>query len=98
MKENPIDIAHATDEELAAAQLDSKFADQFYRISAEIRRRQKGEKAEPPPIEPEVEPQRFDTRTEISADAKFLWSRIFIWFWIVPVIAGLLWTAISYLR
>ncbi len=30
----------------------------------------------------------FDPRTEISADARFLWNQIFIWFWVVPVVVG----------
>ena len=32
----------------------------------------------------------FDPRTEISADARFLWKRIFIWFWVVPFVVGVL--------
>lgn len=39
----------------------------------------------------EAESKRpFNPRTEVSADAQFLWKRIFIWFWAVPVIAALL--------
>jgi len=32
----------------------------------------------------------FNPRAEVSADAQYLWKRIFIWFWVVPVIVGLL--------
>jgi hypothetical protein len=32
----------------------------------------------------------FNPRTDISADARYLWIRIFIWFWVIPVVLGLL--------
>jgi len=32
----------------------------------------------------------FNPRVDISADAQFLWKRIFIWFWLVPLGMGVL--------
>ncbi len=32
----------------------------------------------------------FNPRTDISADARYLWTRIFIWFWVIPAVLGLL--------
>jgi hypothetical protein len=32
----------------------------------------------------------FDPKFDISADARFLWKRIFVWFWLVPFVGGLL--------
>jgi len=30
------------------------------------------------------ESKPFGPRREVSADAKYLWNRIFVWFWVVP--------------
>jgi hypothetical protein len=32
----------------------------------------------------------FDPKADISADARYLWTRIFIWFWLIPFVCGLL--------
>ena len=32
----------------------------------------------------------FDPKVDISADARYLWTRIFIWFWLIPFVCGLL--------
>jgi len=32
----------------------------------------------------------FNPRTDISADARYLWTRIFIWFWVVPAVLAVL--------
>jgi len=34
--------------------------------------------------------QPFNPRIDVSADAQFLWKRIFIWFWVVPVVLGII--------
>jgi len=31
----------------------------------------------------------FNPKTDVSADAKYLWKNILIWFWVVPAVAGL---------
>jgi hypothetical protein len=36
-----------------------------------------------------------DPRSEVSADAVFLWGRIWVWFWLLPAIAGVIWFLIE---
>ena len=85
-----LDAASASNEELAAALKDSRYDHHYYGIVAEIERRRE-EKNAPPAIAREHRDEAarpFDPRTDVSADAKYLWIRIFIWFWAVPAAAG----------
>jgi hypothetical protein len=38
----------------------------------------------------EEKASQFDPKSDISADARYLWTRIFYWFWVVPFVGGLL--------
>ena len=38
----------------------------------------------------EEKARQFDPKSDISADARYLWTRIFYWFWVVPFEGGLL--------
>lgn len=38
----------------------------------------------------EETPRQFNPTCDISADARYLWKRIFVWFWLVPFVCGLL--------
>jgi hypothetical protein len=38
----------------------------------------------------EEKAKQFDPKHDISADARYLWKRIFVWFWLVPFVCGLL--------
>ena len=40
-------------------------------------------------------PVPFDPREDISADARYLWKNIFIWFWVVPAAAGVIYLLMS---
>ena len=79
-----IDVATATNDELARALNDEHFNRQRADISAELKRRAAELSEEKRISEP------FNPRIDISADAKYLWKQIFIWFWIIPAVAALI--------
>ena len=32
----------------------------------------------------------FNPKYDVSADAHYMWARVFVWFWVVPVVVGLI--------
>jgi hypothetical protein len=88
------DILNATDEQLAAVtneELASALENaasltkgNSFRLRNKImqeveRRKHEGELARP-----------FNPRADVSADAQYLWKRMFIWFWVVPAVVGVI--------
>ena len=74
------DLAAATNAELADALTTVVSGEPRQKIIDEANRRKVlSDRARP-----------FNPKTDLSADAQYLWKRIFIWFWAVPVILGLL--------
>lgn len=78
-------LKEATDEELMAGLDDKKLSHIHEDITAEAKRRvdeqrQKRDAATP-----------FNPKVDISADARYLWNKLFIWFWLIPALACLLW-------
>jgi hypothetical protein len=79
-------LAAATNEELASALENAASltnANSFRlrnRIMQEVERRKLAANLAKP----------FNPRADVSADAQYLWKRIFIWFWVVPAVVGLL--------
>ena len=53
--------------------------DEMQALAEERERRIRANDAEP-----------FSPKHDISADARYLWARFFIWFWVVPVVVGLI--------
>ena len=77
-------LAAATNEELASALKNVGSQPNSFQIRNRImqeaeRRKRRAELARP-----------FNPRADVSADAQYLWKRIFIWFWVVPAVVGLL--------
>ena len=72
------ELAAASAEELATALMNSERFEPRRRIVAEIERRKVAAELAKP----------FDPRADVSADAKYLWKRIFIWFRGVPAVLG----------
>lgn len=81
-----LDISSATDEELRVAQKDAKYDHLYYEIVAEILRRSNSAGSARQVASPRI----FDPRSDVSADAKYLWKNVFIWFWLVPAFAVIL--------
>jgi hypothetical protein len=81
-------LATLTDEELAQLRRDtSRWKIESDAINNEINRRHEGGKQE----ERELEVAKaFNPRCDVSADARYLWTRIFIWFWVVPAVVAAL--------
>jgi hypothetical protein len=77
-------VANATNEELAAALKSGSEPFLREKVLAEIKRRVAAKGVEPELAKP------FNPKTDVSADAKYLWNHIFIWFWIVPLVLGVL--------
>ncbi len=51
------------------------------------------------PSSAEEKGRPFDPKADISADARYLWKRIFIWFWLVPFACALIyWLAVGVVR
>jgi hypothetical protein len=78
----PEEVGNMTDEQLGHLGLDydNLSVNSYTLIANEAKRRKAWKDAALP----------FNPRTHISADARYLWTRIFIWFWVVPVLLGLL--------
>lgn len=85
-------MAAITNEELLA--LSKKLTGRDYdRVWDEIVRRRDAKATEAALARP------FDPKCDISADARYLWIRIFVWFWLVPFVSGLLyWLVIVALK
>jgi hypothetical protein len=77
-------VASATNEELATELQNCSQPFLREKILEEINRRVAAKRDEAEPTKP------FDPKTDLSADARYLWNRIFIWFWVVPVVLGVL--------
>jgi hypothetical protein len=73
-------LASVSNEDLASALMNAIRIEPRRRIMEEVQRRNAARDLARP----------FDPRVDISADAQFLWKRIFIWFWVVPLILGLI--------
>jgi hypothetical protein len=79
-------LAAATSEELAAALQDAASLTNAHsfrirnRIMQEADRRKRATELSRP----------FNPWADVSADVHYLWNRIFIWFWVVPVVLGLI--------
>jgi hypothetical protein len=74
-------LAAVTNEELASALKNAANANSFRlrnKIIQEVERRKHGAELARP----------FNPRADVSADAQYLWKRIFIWFWVVPAVVG----------
>ena len=84
-----IDISRATDQELTDAMRDPAFISEKPKVLAEIERRVTERQKTAANSLP------FNPRVDVSADAKYLWKRVFIWFWIVPSAAFLIWFAVT---
>ena len=80
LEANEEQLANVPDEQLASALLNAIRVEPRRRIMEEVQRRRAARDLARP----------FDPRADVSADAKFLWRRIFIWFWIVPLVLGIL--------
>ena len=74
----PEEVGSMTDEQLGHLGLDLS-VNSYTLIANEAKRRKVKDIALP-----------FNPRTDISADARYLWTRIFIWFWVIPAVLGLL--------
>jgi hypothetical protein len=111
----PDNLSTITDEELLALQKRHLFSGEkstltgreSERVWEEIVRRRKlknepsfGEQGSSSTQSRAQETDRtFDPKADISADARYLWKRIFIWFWLVPFVIGLLyWLAVGVVR
>ena|SRR5438874_809806 len=84
----PEEVGNMTDEQLGHLGLDYKLnnnlsVNSYTLIANEAKRRKALNDANAAALP-------FNPRTDISADARYLWTRIFIWFWVVPVVLGLL--------
>jgi len=77
----PEEVRNMTDEQLGYLGLDydNLSVNSYTLIANEAKRRKVKDIALP-----------FNPRTDISADARYLWTRIFIWFWVIPAVLGLL--------
>ena len=73
-------ISVATYEELATALATTDHHAVRQRIIQEAKRRKLATEQATP----------FNPKIDISADAQYLWKRIFIWFWVLPLAFGLL--------
>src|SRR6266581_8402808 len=69
------EVGNMTDEQLGHLELDLS-VNSYTLIANEAKRREALKDAAMP----------FNPRTDISADAHYLWTRIFVWFWVVPVV------------
>jgi type VI protein secretion system component VasF len=74
-----IDIPTASNEELARAYEEETDNWEKSKLQDEIHRRLAAQRS--------AENNPFNPRTDVSADARFLWKNLFIWFWIIPVLA-----------
>jgi hypothetical protein len=82
------EIANATNEELIASIKETAGSNPlYYKLSAEVARRAEERKKQS--VAAELE-KPFNPRADVSADAKYLWKNIFIWFWVVPVVLGII--------
>jgi hypothetical protein len=73
-------LASVPNEQLAAALQNAIRVEPRRKIMEEVQRRNAARELTRP----------FDPLVDVSADAQFLWKRIFIWFWIIPLVLGLI--------
>jgi hypothetical protein len=78
-------LKEATDEELLAGLDDKKLSHIHEDITAEAKRRVEERRRTRDAAIP------FNPKIDISADARYLWKNFFIWFWLVPALACVLW-------
>ena len=78
----PEEVGSMTDEQLGHLGLDLS-VNSYTLIANEAKRRKALKDAADATLP-------FNPRTDISADARYLWTRIFIWFWVIPAVLGLL--------
>jgi len=86
------DIQNATNHELMAALANDDLARLKPEILAEADRRLKKRTIE------KTESSPFNPHRDISADAKYVWKRIFIWFWAIPAAASVAWFLVVTLK
>jgi hypothetical protein len=79
------ELAAATNEELAAALTKAERFETRNKIFREAERRRVTADLTKP----------FNPKADVSADARYLWIRIFVWFWVVPVVAGIIYLLVK---
>lgn len=85
-----MEVVSATDEELMAGLDNQNFAHLHDAITAEVNRRvEERRQTRDTAVKP------FNPRDDISADARYLWKNLFIWFWLIPALACLLWFIVT---
>jgi hypothetical protein len=91
------DLTKASDAELASALTGASY-DLRAKIMLEVKRRKEVRRAGQSDLSILETAKPFDPRTDISADARYLWKNAFIWFWIVPAAAIALYFLIASLK
>jgi hypothetical protein len=91
------DLTKATDAELASA-LTGASDNLRDQILLEVKRRKAVVRAGQSGLSILESAKPFDPRTDISADARYLWKNAFIWFWVVPAASIALYFLIASLK